>query len=434
MQKDLISAEITGLSHDGRGIAHINGKTTFIEGALPGETVIFAYLRKHRRFDEAQVVEVRLAAPERVLPKCEHFTICGGCSLQHMHPDAQIAMKQATLLEQLQHFAHVQPDILLPPLKGDSWGYRHKARLGVRYVYKKERLLIGFREKNGRYLADIRRCEVLNPKVGFLLEDLRTQLAALDGYDHIPQIEVAISDSVTALVIRHMKPLNTSDQGKLCKFAEQHDVQIYLQPGGIETIHLLSKNAAPLSYKIPEYNLEFIFHPTDFIQVNVNLNRQMVKYVMGLLDPQPTDRILDLFCGLGNFTLPIARHSQSVIGVEGDQKMVERAIQNAQHNQIQNTEFYVANLYALTGIENWMQGSFDKILLDPPRTGALELIPHLPKLKAGRIVYVSCNPATLARDAKELTQYGYHLAQAGVIDMFPHTSHVESVAVFERRV
>jgi 23S rRNA (uracil1939-C5)-methyltransferase len=436
-----VLAQVTALSHDGRGIAFIEGKTTFIEGALPEETVLFKYLNQRSRFDEGQVLEVTSPSPDRVVPLCQHFSICGGCSLQHMSSDAQLRMKETMLVEQLQHFGELKAESLLPPLTGPIWGYRHKARLGVKFVNKKGALLVGFREKNGRYLADLKRCEVLHPAVGLLIEDLKKLITCLEGYASIPQIEVAIGDTITALIFRHLQPLSDSDQAQLSGFAQQHDLHIYLQPGGPDSIHpLWPVKPTSLSYTLPDYHLEFLFHPTDFIQVNVELNRQMVKHVLALLDPQPNERILDLFCGLGNFTLPLAQHCAHVVGVEGDQAMVERAYANAHHNGIQNVEFHAANLQTDPRDTVWAQDyfkkntdkKFDKILLDPPRTGALEFIPYLPAFGARRIVYVSCNPATLARDAKVLGQQGYRLTQAGIMDMFPHTSHVESVAVFVR--
>ncbi|MFU8797790.1 MAG: 23S rRNA (uracil(1939)-C(5))-methyltransferase RlmD [Gammaproteobacteria bacterium] len=430
-----VSAHITALSHDGRGIASIQGKTTFVEGALPGETVLFKYLRHHGRFDEGQVTEIQIASPERVEPKCPHFFACGGCSLQHMSPDAQIRMKEKMLLEHLQHFGGLKAEVILPPLTGPVWGYRAKARLGVRFVHKKNALLVGFREKNGRYLADLSRCEVLHPKIGSLISELKKLITGLEGYQYIPQIEVALN----TLVFRHMAPLSTADQGKIEQFGREHDIQICFQPNGIDSVHPVSV----LRYTLPDFaphpnpppqrgrELEFLFRPTNFIQINIELNRKMVKHILTLLDPQPTDKILDLFCGLGNFTLPLALYSATVTGIEGDIAMVERAYENARHNNIYNSEFYAANLQQPLHNDPWAHQQFDQILLDPPRTGAFEIIPSLPAMGARRIVYVSCNPATLARDAKLLVELGYRLTHAGIMDMFPHTSHVESVAVFE---
>lgn len=426
---------IKSLSHDGRGIAHVNDKITFISGALPGETLKCKLTKRHSRFNEGIAVEVITASENRVTPLCPHFDICGGCSLQHMNIEEQLVFKQNTLLEQLKHFGQVEPKSVLPPISGNPWGYRRKARLGVRYVRKKERLLVGFREKFSNFLADIHECPVLHKSVGMHIEDLSKLISSLQQYEHIAQIEVAISDNETALIFRHLEPLPESDKDHLITFAKMHKLQIYLQPNPPEAIQKLwpTDDNNRLSYALHEYNLEMKFYPTDFTQVNSEINQHMVHQAIALLDPQPTDTILDLFCGLGNFTLPIAQRAKHVIGIEGSHEMVLRARDNALHNNIHNTEFYAANLMEPSPHQTWMQKKYDKILLDPPRSGAQEIIDCFKNFSANTVVYVSCNPATLARDAKKLvSEHGYKLKTTGIINMFPHTSHIEAIALFEK--
>jgi len=427
-------AIITGLSHDGRGITQINGKKVFIENALPGEKVTFNYTKHHSRYAEGKAIDSQIRSLDRVEPLCQHFTICGGCALQHMSNATQLQLKQQMLLEQLQHFGGIQPKEILPPLVANQWGYRRKARLGVKYVAKKEAVLVGFREKNGRYLADLKRCEVLHPKVGTLIEALKSLISSLAAYQTIPQIEIAVGDDATALIFRHMEPLNKEDIDKLINFGKQHQLDIYLQPGKPETTHIIYPVDKPhrLHYRLPAYNIEFSFHPADFTQINYEINQQMIARALDLLQPQETDHILDLFCGLGNFTLPIAKQVAKVIGVEGAAEMVARAKENATQNNIHNVEFYAANLAGDLSSAPWLQQKYDKILLDPPRTGALEIIKQLQSINAKRIVYISCNPATLARDTGELVAQGYKLLKAGIMDMFPHTHHVEAIALFEK--
>lgn len=435
MSFEQIETKIESLSHDGRGIAIINGKTTFVSGALPTETVVCAITKKHRRYNEAETITVLSAAPERVQPPCPHFGICGGCSMQHIEIHAQVQLKQKTLLEQLKHFGKVTPEIILQPIIGHPWGYRRKARLGVRYVIKKEKLLVGFREKFSNYLADIQECLVLHPSVGTRLIELSKLIRSLSQYEHIAQVEVAVSDQVTALIFRHMTTLEENDLAALREFGEQNNFHIYLQPNPPALVHKIWPNDQNemLSYFLPDYQLEMRFHPLDFTQVNSEINQAMLKQALQLLDPQSTDTILDLFCGLGNFTLPIARFAKHVVGVEGSAQMVERAETNARHNHLINTEFYAANLMEPSPHALWLQKSYDKVLLDPPRTGAKEIIPFIAKKSVKRIVYVSCNPATLARDAGELVyNHHYKLKQVGVINMFPHTSHIEAIALFEK--
>ncbi len=435
MSKKQMEATIESLSHDGRGVTTLQNKTTFVSGALPTEKVLCEITHSHRRYNEAKVIDVISAAAERIKPHCAHFGICGGCSMQHVEFAAQVQLKQNALLEQLQHFGKIQPEEVLPPIVGNPWGYRRKARLGVRYVIKKEKLLIGFREKFSNYLADIEECPVLHPSVGKSLLNLRQLIRGLTQYQHIPQIEVAVSDQTTALVIRHMTPLSEMDLTALREFARQEHFHIYLQPNPPAPIHKLwpDDQQELLSYFLPDYQLEMRFHPLDFTQVNGEINREMIKQALQLLDPKPTDTILDLFCGLGNFTLPIARFAKHVIGVEGTMAMVERAKANAEYNHIKNTEFYAANLMEPKESMPWLKTAYDKVLIDPPRTGAKEILPYLTNPSIKRLVYVSCNPSTLARDAGELVyNYQYKLKKVGVINMFPHTSHIEAIALFEK--
>lgn len=434
MQNNPTSAKITALSHDSRGIAQINGKTIFIEGALPGEEVLFSYTKQRGKYDEGKIVEIITPSPERVTPLCQHFGICGGCAMQHLSSEAQLALKQKTLLEQLKHFGNIQPQKILPPLTGPAWAYRRKARLGVKYVIKKQTVLVGFREKNGRYLADIKRCEILHPSVGPKIHLLQTLINQLKGYNQIPQIEVAIGDEATALIFRHMTPLESSDITQLIAFGQTHNIHIYLQPSKPSSIHCIWPDVKlnRLYYRLPKYQLELGFHPTDFTQINAEINCQMIDQALNLLAPHANDRILDLFCGLGNFTLPIAQQCMEAIGVEGDLELVGRAQENAQRNNISNAYFHQADLTTDFNSANWTQGGFTKILLDPPRSGALEIVQTLSRWNAERIVYVSCNPATLARDAGELAKQGYHLQCAGIIDMFPQTHHVEAMCLFTK--
>jgi len=426
-------AEVVAMAHDGRGIARIEGKATFIHGALPGETVSFRYLNCKRSHDEGQVMEVIKASPDRVDARCAHYGVCGGCSLQHLDPVAQIAAKQEILLDNLRQIGHVEPQSLLPPLVNDMpWGYRRKARLGVKDVARKGKVLVGFRERGSSFVADIDKCHVLHPRVGEILPALSALVESLSIRQRVPQIEVAMDDQQCVLILRVLDPLSARDERLLNEFQAANDVVFYLQPGGPESVRPLGA-AVELLYSLPEYELSLGFLPGDFTQVNSEINRKMIARAMQLLDPQPGDRVLDLFCGVGNFTLPIAQHCAQVVGVEGDAGLVARARANAARNGLLNSEFYTADLYAELHAEPWMSRHFDKALLDPPRSGALEVLPFLPRLGIGRVVYVSCYPGTLARDAGILVnEYGYRLVSAGVMDMFPHTAHVESIALFER--
>lgn len=435
MQQTKGTATITGLSHDGRGIAHIEGKTTFISDALIGECVEFEYVKKRSRFDEAKMINLLKASEERATPDCDFFGICGGCSLQHMHTSAQVSFKQSVLMEQLQHIGRVKPEEVIPPTLAPTKHYRRKARLGVKYVDKKQKLLIGFREKDGRYLADIESCTVLHKSVGENIPLLREFIMQLHAFRHIPQLEVAVSDDVTALIIRHLVPLDDHDIACIEEFAHQHRYHIYLQPQGPQSAYLLyPKNIQErLRYYLQDYNLELLFHPTDFTQINAPINQKLIALAIDLLQPQPNENILDLFCGIGNFSLPLARLSAHVVGVEGSELMVGRGYENAAHNNITNIEFLCKNLaMTLHADDSSLKNNFDSILLDPPRTGAWDVMMQIPHWNPARVVYVSCNPATLARDVGYLCEHGYMLKKVGVLDMFPHTSHVESIALLLR--
>jgi 23S rRNA (uracil1939-C5)-methyltransferase len=428
-----LEADITDLTHDGRGVAHIAGKAVFVAGALAGERVKLRYTGKHRHYDEAAVEEILLASPDRVVPRCAHFGVCGGCALQHLDPAAQIAAKQRALLENLERIGKVQPQALLEPVTDTPWGYRRKARLSVKFVDKKGRMLVGFRESNGRYVADIRRCEVLHPAVGERIEALAALLESLQAKREIAQIEVAAGDDLVALVFRHLQPLSEQDRSALVEFGKTHQLGIFLQPGGIDSVAPLWPEQAQLSFRLPKYDVELDFRPLDFIQVNGGMNRRMIDHALGLLDPQPTDRVLDLFCGLGNFTLPLARRAAQVTGVEGEAGLVRRAQENAQRNKVENATFYSADLAADQRGAPWAKADYELLLLDPPRSGADAVLEYLPKRSTRRVVYVSCHPASLARDAGILVErHGFILRSAGVMDMFPHTAHVESIALFER--
>ncbi|MDD3519291.1 MAG: 23S rRNA (uracil(1939)-C(5))-methyltransferase RlmD [Chromatiales bacterium] len=429
-----VTTQIESLTHDGRGVARVDGKTVFVDGALPGERVVFRYTAVHRRHDEGRVEEVIEASPDRVEPRCAHFDVCGGCAMQHLSSEAQVRFKQQAMLENLRRIGAVEPARVLEPLTGPVWGYRRKARLGVRYVPQKGRVLVGFREKRAHFLADIRRCEVLVPQVGERLEALSELVYGLTLREFIPQIEVAAGDDATALIFRHFEPPTEDDLTKLRTFGEAHGFHILLQGNPPEPVRPLWPETQALHYAHAEYDTRVNFHPLDFIQVNAEINRRMLPLALELLDVQPQHRVLDLFCGLGNFTLPLARRAEHVTGVEGEATMVERARENAHANGIANTDYFTADLAGELKHEPWLGRKYDRILLDPPRLGAREVIARLGKCGAERIVYVSCDPATLARDAGILVnELGYRLEAAGVMDMFPHTAHVESIALFVKR-
>ena len=426
------TVHIDNLTHEGQGVARRDGKAIFVEGALPGEDVRCVYTTRRSRRDEARAVEILQAAPERVEPRCAHFGVCGGCALQHLQPESQLVVKQRWLLDSLTHIGKVQPAQILEPLTGPLWGYRRRARLGVKFVAKKGRVLVGFRERHSPYVADLRCCEVLDERVGGLLEELAALIGELSIRDRLPQIEVAGGDVVMGLNFRILTPPSEVDLAQLQAFGERHGFALYLQPGGPDSVRLLGEGGA-LRYRLPGFDLNLEFQPWHFIQVNAAINRQLIQRAGEFLELEPDSRVLDLFCGLGNFTLALARQAREVVGVEGDASLVEWAKRNAVLNGIANASFYAADLAGnLTG-QPWMQGGYDRVLLDPPRSGALEMMPQIAALGARRVVYVSCHPATLARDVGELVhRFGYRLESAGVLDMFPHTAHVESIAVLVR--
>jgi len=428
-----LTVDIESMSHDGRGIACVDGRSVFIHGALSGERVIFRYTRISGQQAEGRVEEVLISSPDRVPAQCPQYGVCGGCSLQHQRSDAQIRDKQKVLLSTLDSIGGVTPDRTLPPLASSSiWGYRKKARLGVKYVTRKERVLVGFRERGSGFICDTERCLVLEPKVGELLAPLARMIGGLSIKAQIPQIEVAIDDSDCILIFRLLSPASGDDLQRIAGFCEARGVVPYLQEGGVETVRPLSGAGSDLCYHLPGYGLKFHFLPTDFTQVNSGLNRLMVDHALQLLDPQQKDSVLDLFCGLGNFTLPLARSVGKVTGVEGDAGLVARARKNAVINDIHNVQYYAADLYQPLENQPWLDTAYGKVLLDPPRSGAQAVLQYMPRISARRIVYVSCYPDTLARDAGELVHlHGYRLAAAGVMDMFPHTAHVESIALFE---
>ncbi|WP_018231159.1 23S rRNA (uracil(1939)-C(5))-methyltransferase RlmD [Thioalkalivibrio thiocyanodenitrificans] len=430
-----VEVMIESLTHEGRGVARVSGKTVFVDGALPGERVRARYVACHRRYDEAAPVEIIEAAPERVEPRCPHFSVCGGCSLQHMGADAQIQAKQRAVLEVLERVGRVRPERIVAPIRGEPWGYRRKARLSARHVPKKGGVLVGFRERYSHFLADIGGCEVLHPSVGRRIRALRDLITAMAARDRIPQVEVAVDDADrTALVFRHLKPLSDADRERLTAFARDEGVQVWLQPKGPDTVHRLwPAEPGPLVYAHPDFDVRVPFGPLDFIQVNRDINRAMVARAIDLLETGPGDRVLDLFCGLGNFSLPLARRAGHVTGVEGEAAMVARARENAGLNGIDNVDFHAADLASSMHDSPWAQARYDAVLLDPPRAGAAGVLDLPGRVGADRVVYVSCNPATLARDADILVNtHGYRLEAAGVMDMFPHTSHVESMALFVR--
>jgi 23S rRNA (uracil1939-C5)-methyltransferase len=429
-----VRAVIDSFTHDGRGVARVEGKPVFIDGALPGEEVSFVYTDIRRDYAEGKVDAVLQAAPGRVEPRCPSFGVCGGCSFQHLADTAQIAEKQKLLVEQFQRIGKIEDVPLFPPLTGPSWGYRHKARLGVKHVPKKGRVLVGFREKASPYITDLEFCPVLHPTVGERLRDLSELIGSLSLRERLPQIEVAVGDERAALVFRVLEDPTEDDLTRLRAFGAEFGFDLYLQRHGPDSVMALYPDDPPmLSYALPEQGVTFRFKPTEFTQVNVDINRKMVARVMEILTPESGDSVLDLFCGIGNFTLPIARKAAFVAGVEGGREAVERARQNAADNGLANVEFHVADLtQPLEGLA-WAERRYDKILLDPSRAGAEEVLAGVPHWGASRIVYVSCNPSTLARDAGILVhRHAYRLVRAGVMDMFPQTAHVESIALFER--
>ncbi len=433
MKTTTFEADISDLTHDGRGVARVDGKAVFVTGALPGERVQARVTRRRRSFDEAQVETLLTRAADRVEPRCRHFGQCAGCALQHMAPDAQIAAKQRVLADNFERIGKVQPGRWLPPLTDAPWGYRRKGRLSVRHVAKKGRVLVGFREHNPRFVADVRRCEVLHPALGPKIEAIGDMVGTLDASRDIPQIEFAAGDDTVALVVRHLEPLSEHDRAVLTDFAKAHGFAIYLQPKGVDSVHPLWPEQPQLRFRLPQSDVELDFEPLDFVQINAGMNRVMIAQALDLLEAQAEDIVLDLFCGLGNFTLPTARRVAEVVGVEGEHGLVERAAANAARNGIDNVSFHAANLFEDQRGASWARRDYSKMLLDPPRAGADKLLEYLPGRSVQRVVYVSCHPASLARDAALLVnRHGFRMTAAGVMDMFPHTAHVESIALFER--
>lgn len=430
--------DIESLDLDGRGVSHRDGKVVFVDGALPGERVLARTVRRKPSYDTARVEQVLKPSSQRVKPPCPHFGVCGGCAMQHLDPAAQVAVKQRVLEDALARIGKVQPGQTFPPMHGPAFGYRYRARLSVRLVRKKGAVLVGFREKRGSYVADMTQCLVLPPHVSAMLLPLRELVAALSQPERIPQIEVAVGDKTTALLMRHMEPLGTTDIALLRAFGERHNVSWWLQPKGPETVHPLDRgDANRLAYTMPEFGLRMPYRPTDFTQVNHAINRVLVSRALGLLDVRPGDRVADLFCGLGNFSLPLATRAAQVIGIEGSAQLTERALEAARKNGLdEKMQFATLNLFDID--VQWLRelGHVDRMLIDPPRDGAESVARALSALadheRPRRVVYVSCSPATLARDAGILVhEGGYRLRGAGVINMFPHTGHVESIAVFD---
>lgn len=435
---------IESLDHEARGITRLEGKAVFVDGALPGETVEYASFRRKPSYELAHLVRVLKPSSARQVPKCPHFGVCGGCTMQHMDPAAQIAAKQRVLEDGLWHIGRVRPEQILSPIQGAPWGYRHRARLAVRKLPDNAGMLIGFHERRSSYIADMQTCEILPPHVSALLLPMRQLFGALSIAERLPQVEIAVGEQCTALLLRILEPLKAKDEQLLRNFADQHNVVFYLQAKGPDSVYRFYPLPGPrLSYTLPEFDLEFDFRPTDFTQVNHAVNRVLVRRALRLLNPQPGERIADMFSGLGNFTLPIARSGATVFGIEGSEALVQRGRESAAANHIGTTggagvlagsvEFAVVNLFECTEKSLAALGRFDKMLIDPPREGAIELVRALGADAPRRIVYVSCNPATLARDAAVLVrEKGYRFVAAGAVNMFPHTSHVESIAVFER--
>jgi 23S rRNA (uracil1939-C5)-methyltransferase len=426
---------IESLDQEGRGIARRDGKTIFIEGALTGELVTASVYRKKPSYEQANVQRVLRESSQRVVPQCVNFGRCGGCSLQHLDARAQVAAKQRVLEDSLWHIGKVKADQLLSPLHGPAWGYRRRARLTARYVLKKGGSLIGFHEKRSSFVADMASCEVLPPHVSKLLPPLRELVNQLSIRERLPQIEVACGDAADVLVLRVLEPPSDADQGHLKAFADKHHVHLYLQPKGPETaVPLWPEAPADLYYTLPEFDIKMPFFPTEFTQVNHEVNRVLVHRALMLLAPQAGERVADMFCGIGNFSLPIARSGAQVLGIEGSASLVTRAGENAALNGLARTaQFQSMNLFEITPDASAALGRFERMLIDPPRDGAAELVKSLVAAPPRRIVYVSCNPATLARDASMLVhEQGYALSAAGIVNMFPHTAHVESIAVFDR--
>jgi 23S rRNA (uracil1939-C5)-methyltransferase len=445
MQETFI--EIKSLDADARGVGHLEnedgspGKVIFVEDALPGERVSYEVKRKKKNWEAGRMVTLARASSMRVEPRCEHFGYCGGCSMQHLEPTAQVAIKQRTLEDNLWHLSKVKAENIMRPMYGPTWGYRFRARLSVRHVEKKGAVLVGFHERASSYVADIRYCHILPPHLGGMLMPLRELVGSLSIYNQMPQIEVAVGEETTALVLRIMAPLSAKDEELLKAFADEWGIQWWLQPKGPDSVYPFYPLDKELYYTLPEFGVRMPFKPTDFTQVNHQINRALVHKALGLLEVQPSDRVADLFCGLGNFTLPLATQAREVVGIEGSTTLSTRALENAKANGLsEKTTFYTRNLFEATADDLVALGRFDRMLIDPPRDGAIALALAMAELRESgkteflpqRIVYVSCSPSTLARDAGILVhRAGYVMKKAGVVNMFPHTSHVESIGVFE---
>ena len=426
-------ADIVDLTHEGHGVARLDGKAVFVADALPGERVVLKRVRRHRNFDEADLESVLAPSPDRVPAACPHYGTCGGCALQHLAPAAQLAFKQGQLLENLARLGDVEPARVLEPLTGPIWGYRRRARLGIKLVPRKGRVLVGFRERSAPYVADLHECRVLAPPLGTLLDPLAQLVAGLSIATRVPQAEAAVAENGCALVLRVLDAPSEADLERLRSFERERGVRLYLQPGGPATVEPLTPGQPALRYSLPAFDVTLEFEPTDFIQVNGALNVAMVSRAVELLDPQAAERVLDLFCGLGNFSLPLARRAGEVVGVEGDAGLVARAAGNAARQGIGNVSYVAADLAAPATDVPWTTRRYDRVLLDPPRAGAREVLGIVGASGAGRVVYISCHPGSLARDAGILVRdHGFRLVAAGVMDMFPHTTHVEAMAVFER--
>lgn len=432
-----LQLDIESLDYEGRGVARHEGKVVFVEGALPGERVTASIYKKTPAYEQGFAQTIVHDSPSRTKPNCEYFGLCGGCALQHIEPRTQVAAKQRVLEDHLKHIGQVSPERILPAIYGPTWGYRHRARLTVRHVAKKGGVLVGFHEKRSRYVADMHSCRVLPQRISDLIGPLRELIVQLSIAQRLPQIEIALTEIADVFVFRILDALTAQDEVLMKTFADQHRLVVYLQPDGPDSTYLLHPvDATALYYALPEFDVQIHFRPTDFTQVNHAINTVLVRRALRLLDPQPGERIADLFCGLGNFTLPIARSGASVLGIEGSAGLIARATDNAMLNRLSsNVQFMTMDLFKIDAIQWAALGDFDKLLIDPPRDGALELIRLIGSNGPRRIVYVSCNPATLARDADLLVNtHGYRLLSAGVVNMFPHTAHVESIACFERAV
>jgi 23S rRNA (uracil1939-C5)-methyltransferase len=431
----LTEALIESIDHEGIGVAHVDGKVTFIDGGVTGERVAFVRRRSRGNFDLGTVTQVLRASAQRAQPRCRYFGTCGGCAMQHVEPAAQVAAKQRVLEDNLERLGKVKPETILAPVMGPAWGYRNRARLSVHYVAKKGGVLVGFHERRSSFVADTTSCEVLPPAVSKLIPELRAMFTSMTLRDRIPQLELAVGDSITVFVLRHLEPLPAEDEATLRAFADRHGIQWWLQPKGPDSAHPWYPLDAPaLDYRLPEFALTLAFGPTEFTQVNAGVNRVLVKRAVDLLDPRPGERVGDLFCGIGNFALALATRGADVVGIEGSASLVARAEANARANGLaERTTFIAHDLYADAEGALARLGRVQKLVIDPPRDGAVEICKALPDDGPERIVYVSCSPSTLARDAGVLVNVkGYRLMAAGVANMFPHTGHVESIALFRK--